>query len=272
MFEFKKKSVLPYFKLSLAYSVFYLLIIVVIPLSMLFVETSSLSMNEFVEIISDERVVASYKLTIRTALIASLFNGFFGIILCWVIVRYDFFGKKILNSVIDLPFALPTAVAGIALTAIYSKNGAVGGFLNDLGIEVAFTPNGIIVALIFVGIPFIVRTVEPVLRDFDKEIEEAAASLGATRMQTFTKLIIPHVGPALLTGFSLAFARSIGEYGSVIFIAGNIPMISEIVPLVIHIKLEQYDYKAATSIAIIMLCFSFFMLLVINLLQKYVNR
>jgi sulfate/thiosulfate transport system permease protein len=270
--QFKKPSILPGFGLSIGFTVFYLSLIVLIPLSGLFIKTASLSFNEFWQVITSPRVIASYKLTFGVALAAAFVNGIFGVILSWVLVRYKFPGKKLVDAMVDLPFALPTAVAGIALTAIYARDGWLGQYLEPLGIKVAFTPLGIIVALIFVGLPFVVRTIEPVLQEFDSEIEEASASLGASRLQTFTKVIFPNIFPAFLTGFSLAFARGLGEYGSVIFIAGNLPMVSEIVPLLIVIKLEQYDYTGATAIALVMLLVSFTLLFAINLLQKWSSK
>jgi len=267
--KFKKPTIIPGFGLSLGFTVFYLSLIVLIPLSGLFVKTATLSFHQFWQVITSARVIASYKLTFGVALAAALVNAVFGMILSWVLVRYKFPGKRLIDAMIDLPFALPTAVAGIALTAIYTRDGWLGKYLAQLGIKVAFTPLGIIVALVFVGLPFVVRTIEPVLQEFDNEIEEAAASLGASRLQTFTKVIFPHIFPAFVTGFSLAFARGLGEYGSVIFIAGNMPMVSEIVPLLIVIKLEQYDYAGATAIALVMLLVSFSLLFAINMLQKW---
>lgn len=269
IFAAKKPSVIPGFGLTLGYTLFYLGLIVLIPLAGLFVKTMTLTWPEFWAVVTAPRIIAAYKISFLTSLIAALVNVFFGLIVAWVLVRYQFPFKRIIDAMVDLPFALPTAVAGIALTSIYAGNGWLGQYLEPLGIKVAFTPIGITVALIFIGLPFVVRTVEPVLQDMDKELEEAAASLGATRMQTFRKVILPHIGPALLTGFAMAFARGLGEYGSVIFIAGNMPMVSEIVPLIIIIKLEQYDYAGATSIAVVMLVISFIMLLIINLLQKW---
>lgn len=268
----KKPSIMPGFGISVGFTIFYLSLIVLIPLSGLFIKTATLSFHDFWAVITAPRVLASYKLTFGVALAAAVVNGVFGVILSWVLVRYNFPGKKIIDAMVDLPFALPTAVAGIALTAIYAPDGWFGKYLEPLGIKVAFTPIGIIVALIFVGLPFVVRTIEPVLQEFDKEVEEASASLGANRLQTFTKVILPTIFPAFLTGFSLAFARGLGEYGSVIFIAGNMPMVSEIVPLLIVIKLEQYDYTGATAIALVMLIISFSLLFVINLLQKWSSR
>lgn len=268
----KKPSVIPGFALTMGFTLFYLLLIVIIPLSGLFFKTMTLTWPEFIDAVTSKRVVASYKLSFGTSLAAALFNSVFGFILCWVLVRYKLPGKKIIDAIVDLPFALPTAVAGIALTAVYSKNGWLGGFLERFGIKVAFTPLGIIVALIFIGIPFVVRTIEPILMDLDREIEEAATSLGANRLQTFMYVIFPNVFPALLTGFALAFAKGLGEYGSVIFIAGNMPMLSEITPLLIVIKLEQYDYAGATAIALVMLLASFFLLLGINMLERWSRR
>jgi sulfate transport system permease protein len=263
----KSGTVLPGFKLSLGYTIFYLCLIVLIPLSAVFIRTTELSWSEFWAVITAPRVVATYQLTFGASLIAALINVVFGLLTAWVLVRYQFVGKKILDALVDLPFALPTAVAGISLTAIYAPNGWIGSMLEPHGIKVAFTPLGVVVALTFIGLPFVVRTVQPVLEDFSAEAEEAAASLGANRWQTFYKIILPAILPALLTGFSLAFARAIGEYGSVIFIAGNMPMISEITPLMIITKLEQYDYAGATAIAVVMLVVSFVLLLAINGLQ-----
>lgn len=263
----KSGSVLPGFRLSLGYTIFYLCLIVLIPLSAVFIRTTELSWSEFWAVVTAPRVVATYQLTFGASLIAALINVVFGLLTAWVLVRYQFVGKKILDALVDLPFALPTAVAGISLTAIYAPNGWIGSLLEPHGIKVAFTPLGVVVALTFIGLPFVVRTVQPVLEDFSAEAEEAAASLGANRWQTFYKIIFPAILPALLTGFSLAFARAIGEYGSVIFIAGNMPMISEITPLMIITKLEQYDYAGATAIAVVMLVVSFVLLLAINGLQ-----
>lgn len=263
----KSGTVLPGFRLSLGYTIFYLCLIVLIPLSAVFIKTAELSWSEFWAVVTAPRVVATYQLTFGASLIAALINVVFGLLTAWVLVRYQFVGKKILDALVDLPFALPTAVAGISLTAIYAPNGWIGSLLEPHGIKVAFTPLGVVVALTFIGLPFVVRTVQPVLEDFSAEAEEAAASLGANRWQTFYKIIFPAILPALLTGFSLAFARAIGEYGSVIFIAGNMPMISEITPLMIITKLEQYDYAGATAIAVVMLVVSFVLLLAINGLQ-----
>lgn len=263
----KSGTVLPGFRLSLGYTIFYLCLIVLIPLSAVFIRTTELSWSEFWAVVTAPRVVATYQLTFGASLIAALINVVFGLLTAWVLVRYQFVGKKILDALVDLPFALPTAVAGISLTAIYAPNGWIGSLLEPHGIKVAFTPLGVVVALTFIGLPFVVRTVQPVLEDFSAEAEEAAASLGANRWQTFYKIIFPAILPALLTGFSLAFARAIGEYGSVIFIAGNMPMVSEITPLMIITKLEQYDYAGATAIAVVMLVVSFVLLLAINGLQ-----
>ena len=268
----KRKNVLPGFNLSLGYTIFYLSLIVLIPLSAAFIKTTELSLHEFLAVVSTPRVVASYKLTFGASFIAALINAVFGLLAAWVLVRYTFPGKKIIDALVDLPFALPTAVAGIALTAVYSNNGWIGSWLEPHGIKVAFTPLGVVVALTFIGLPFVVRTVQPVLEDLEAETEEAAASLGANRWQTFYKIIFPAVWPALLTGFALAFARAIGEYGSVIFIAGNMPMVSEITPLIIITKLEQYDYAGATAVAVVMLVISFILLFAINGLQWWLSR
>lgn len=261
--------VIPGFALSLGFTLLYLSLIVLIPLSAVVINTLSMTWEAFWRAVSSDRVVASYQLSFGASLIAALINLFFGTILAWVLVRYQFFGKRVLDALVDLPFALPTAVAGIALTALYSSNGWIGRYIEPLGIKVAFTPLGITIALIFIGLPFVVRTVQPVLEDAERELEEAAASLGASRLQTFRHVILPTIAPALLTGFALAFARALGEYGSVIFIAGNLPMVSEITPLFIITKLEQYDYAGATAIAVVMLTASFLMLLTINLLQSW---
>ena len=267
-----RKNILPGFGLSLGYTLLYLSLIVLIPLAAAFIKTTELSWQEFWDVVSAPRVVASYKLTFGASLIGALLNAIFGLLTAWILVRYTFPGKKIIDALVDLPFALPTAVAGIALTAVYASNGWIGSILEPLGIKVAFTPLGVIVALTFIGLPFVVRTVQPVLEDLESETEEAAASLGANRWQTFYKIILPAVWPALLTGFALAFARAIGEYGSVIFIAGNMPMVSEITPLIIITKLEQYDYAGATAVAVVMLVISFALLLLINALQWWTNH
>lgn len=263
----RKHNVLPGFHLSLGYTILYLSLIVLIPLSAVFLNTLQLTWPEFWSTVTTPRVVATYKLTFGASLIAALINAVFGLLTAWVLTRYTFVGKKLIDAFVDLPFALPTAVAGIALTAIYAPNGWIGSLLEPHGIKVAYTPLGIVVALTFIGLPFVVRTVQPVLEDLSAEVEEAAASLGANRWQTFYKIILPAVWPALLTGFSLSFARAVGEYGSVIFIAGNMPMISEITPLIIITKLEQHDYAGATAIAVVMLVISFLLLLAINILQ-----
>ncbi|WP_175625284.1 MULTISPECIES: sulfate ABC transporter permease subunit CysT [Oxalobacteraceae] len=264
--------VLPGFNLSLGFTIFYLSLIVLIPLSAVFLKTFTMTWDAFVTAVTSDRVVASYKLSFGASLIGAFLNAVFGGIVAWVLVRYKFPGKKIIDAMVDLPFALPTAVAGIALTALYSPNGWIGRYLEAIGIKVAFTPLGVIIALTFIGLPFVVRTVQPILEDAERELEEAAASLGASNWQTFTKVIFPTVLPALLTGFALAFARATGEYGSVIFIAGNMPMVSEITPLFIVTKLEQYDYAGATAIAVVMLTASFVMLLAINLLQAWTRK
>jgi sulfate transport system permease protein len=264
--------VLPGFGLSLGYTFTYLSLIVLVPLAAVFVRTSSLGLEQFWNVVTTPRVVASYKLSFGASLAAAAINAVFGLMLAWSLVRYTFPGKKLVDALIDLPFALPTAVAGIALTALYSKNGWLGQYLEPMGIRIAFGPWGVLVALVFIGVPFVVRTVQPILEDLDTEFEEAAASLGASRVRTFWHVVLPIIFPALLTGFALAFARAVGEYGSVIFIAGNIPMVSEITPLMIITKLEQYDYAGATAIAAVMLVFSFILLLVINGLQAWTAR
>ena len=268
----KHKNVLPGFNLTLGYTLLYLSLIVLIPLSAAFIKTTELSFDEFWSVVTAPRVLASYKLTFGASLIGALINAAFGLLTAWVLVRYSFPGKKIIDALVDLPFALPTAVAGIALTAVYAGNGWIGSLLEPHGIKVAFTPIGVIIALTFIGLPFVVRTVQPVLEDLEAETEEAAASLGANRLQTFTKVILPTLWPALLTGFALAFARAIGEYGSVIFIAGNVPFVSEITPLIIITKLEQYEYSSATAVAVVMLIISFLLLFAINGLQWWATR
>lgn len=267
-----KQSVIPGFGVTLGFTLAYLGLIVLIPLSAVVWKTTDLTLAQFWATVTEPRIVASLRLSFAASLIAAAVNACFGLILAWMLVRYRFPGKKIVDTLVDLPFALPTAVAGIALTAIYAKNGWLGQYLELLGIKVAFTPLGIMVALIFIGLPFVVRTVQPVLEDLDKEIEEAAASLGANRAQTVFKVVLPIILPALLTGFALAFARAVGEYGSVIFIAGNLPMVSEIAPLMIITKLEQYDYAGATAIAVVMLFFSFILLLLVNTLQAWTAK
>src|SRR3569623_1749679 len=268
----KKHSVLPGFGPALGFTIFYLSLIVLIPLSALFLKSATLGWEQFWNTVTAPRVLAAYKISFGTALIAALINAVFGLLVAWVLVRYDFVGRRIIDALVDLPFALPTAVAGIALTAIYAANGWIGQYFAAQGIKLAYTPLGIVVALTFVGLPIVVRTVQPVLAGLDREVEEAAASLGATRWQTITRVIMPTVMPALLTGFALAFARAVGEYGSVIFIAGNMPMVSEIAPLLIITKLEQFEYAEATAIAVVMLVASFMLLLAINLLQWWSRR
>ncbi len=263
----KKKSTLPGFKLSLGYTVFYLSLIVLIPLSMLFIKTSTMGFQEFWKVILNPRTLAAYRLTFTASLIAGLVNVVFGFLIAWVLARYSFPGKKIVDAMIDFPLALPTAVTGITLTALYSQNGPIGKVLYSWGIESAYSFFGIMLALIFIGLPFVVRTVEPVLQEIDAEVEDAAASLGANRWQTFYKVLFPSLIPSLITGFTLAFARAIGEYGSVIFIAGNMPGKTEIAPLLIMTKLEQYDYNGAATIAVVMLVVSFALLTFTNYLQ-----
>jgi len=268
----KKPSVLPGFGLALGFALLYLSLVVLIPLSATFLKSATLGWEAFWATIAAPRVLASLRLSFGAALVAAVFNAVFGLLVAWVLVRYRFPGRRLADAMVDLPFALPTAVAGIALTAVYAGNGWIGRYLEPLGIQVAFTPLGVVVALTFIGLPFVVRTVQPVLEDLEPELEEAAATLGANRLQTLRRVILPAVTPALLTGFTLAFARAVGEYGSVIFIAGNMPMVSEIAPLLIIIKLEQYDYAGATSVAVVMLLISFALLLLINLLQWWSAR
>jgi len=268
----KQHSVLPGFDLALGFTLLYLGFIVLIPLSAAFLKTFTLTWPAFWDTVTSPRVMASYRLTFGASLAAALINAFFGLVVAWVLVRYDFFGKRVIDALVDLPFALPTAVAGIALTSLYAANGWIGQWLDRVGIKVSYTPLGVLVALTFIGLPFVVRTLQPVLEDVQKELEEAAATLGATRWQTFTRVIFPILVPALLTGFALAFARALGEYGSVIFIAGNMPMVSEITPLLIITKLEQYDYIGATAIAVVLLVVSFAMLLFVNLLQAWARK
>jgi sulfate transport system permease protein len=263
----KQPSVLPGFGLTLGFALFYFSLIVLIPLSGLFIKTSSLTWDQFWHTVTEPRALASYQLTFGASFLGALVNGFFGSVVAWVLVRYRFPGRSIVDALVDLPFALPTAVAGITLTAIYSANGWIGHVIEPLGLKVAFTPLGVLVALTFIGLPFVVRTVQPVLQDLDKEVEEAATTLGANRWQTVRAVIMPELWPALLTGMAMAFARSVGEYGSVIFIAGNMPLKSEITPLLIMTKLEQYDYAGATALGVVMLVASFLLVLMINLLQ-----
>ena len=262
----RRHSVLPGFDLALGFTLLYLSFVVLIPLSAAFLKTFTMTWPAFWDAVASPRVVASYRLTFGASFAAALINTFFGLIVAWVLVRYEFPAKRLVDALVDLPFALPTAVAGIALTALYSQNGWIGQLLP---FKVSFTPVGVFVALTFIGLPFVVRTVQPVIEDMQKELEEAAATLGATRWQTFAKVILPILTPALLTGFALAFARALGEYGSVIFIAGNLPMVSEITPLLIITKLEQYDFTGATAIAVVMLVASFLLLLAINGLQAW---
>lgn len=266
------RKVLPGFNLTLGYTLLYLALIVLIPLSALVFKTFTLTWDQFWAAVTSPRVLASYRLTFGASFLAAVFNVFTGLLVAWVLVRYEFPFKKFVDALVDLPFALPTAVAGISLTALLAGNGWIGQYLEPLGIQLAFNPNGVVIALIFIGLPFVVRTVQPVLEDTERELEEAAMSLGATRWQTFSRVILPAILPALLTGFAMAFARAVGEYGSVIFIAGNMPMVSEITPLIIIGKLEQYDYAGATAVATVMLVISFVLLLVINALQAWQRR
>lgn len=268
----KQASVIPGFGPTLGLSLLYLSLIVLIPLSALFAKTATMTWARFWSTVTDPRVVASYKLTFGASFIAALINAFFGFLVAWTLVRYRFTGKKVVDAMVDLPFALPTAVSGIALTAIYSQNGWIGQYLEPLGIKAAFSPLGVTIALTFIGLPFVVRTLQPALEDLDAEVEEAAASLGATRLKTFYRVILPAILPALLTGFALSFARAIGEYGSVVFISGNMPMRTEIASLLIITKLEQFDYPGATAIAVVMLMASFVLLLTINALQWWNAR
>ena len=269
---FKQRSILPGFGLAMGITLSYLSLIVLIPLSAVFLKTATLSWDQFWSKIADPRALASYRLTFGASLIAAGVNLLFGFLVAWVLVRYEFPGRKVIDSLVDLPFALPTAVAGIALTAIYSSKGWIGQYLEPFGIKTAYSPLGVVIALTFIGLPFVVRTVQPVLEDLDKEIEEAAASLGANRWQTFRRIILPPVLPAAVTGFTMAFSRAIGEYGSVVFISGNLPMRTEITPLLIVTKLEEYDYAGATAIAVVMLVVSFSLLLLINLLQRWSSQ
>jgi len=267
-----KRNVLPGFGLTMGYTLLYVSLIVIIPLSAVFFKTASLSWEGFVEAVGSARVLASYRLTFGIALFAALLNSVFGLLSAWVLVRYRLPGKRIVDALVDLPFALPTAVAGITLATLYAPSGWLGRFLTPFGIKVAYTPLGILVAMTFIGLPFVVRTVQPVLEELETELEEAASCLGASRLQTFTRVIFPVLLPPLLTGFALAFARAVGEYGSIIFIAGNMPMVSEITPLLIITKLEQFDYAGATAIASVMLAASFLILFVVNILQWWSRR
>ena len=268
----QRSRVLPGFGLSLGFTLAYLSLIVLIPLSAVFIKSMGVGWDGFIEIISSERILKSLQLSFSAAIIAALVNVVFGLLLAWCLVRYSFPGKRIVDALVDLPFALPTAVAGIALTSLYAPTGWIGQYLEPLGIKVAYSPIGITLALIFIGLPFVVRTVQPVLADLETELEEAASALGATRLQIATKVILPILFPALITGFALAFARGVGEYGSVIFIAGNQPFETEIAPLMIISRLEEYDYAGATTIAVVMLVLSFFILFLINLLQAWASR
>lgn len=270
--SWKQSSIIPGFGLSLGYTVVYVSLLVLFPLAVLLLSTSSLSWDQFLSIVLADRVIESYKLSFLASLVAALVNTVFGLMIAWVLVRYRFPGKKILDGLVDLPFALPTAVAGISLTAVYAPNGWIGQYIEPLGIKVAFTSLGVAVAFIFIGIPFVIRTVQPVLQDVDRQMEEAAASLGASRWITFWRVIFPQLLPALLTGFTLALARAVGEYGSVVFISGNMPMKTEITPLLIMTKLEQFDYAGATAIASVMLLLSFLILLSTNVLQWWSRK
>jgi len=268
----RSRNVIPGFGLTMGYTIVYLSLIALIPLSTLVLKTTGMGWERFWQVVASPRVIATYRLSIGASLAGALLNSVFGMLVAWTLVRYRFFGRAIVDALVDLPFALPTSVAGITLTAVYSANGWIGRLLAPAGIKVAFTPLGVIVALTFVGLPFVVRTVQPVLADLDRELEEAAATLGAGRLQTTLRVILPPLLPALLTGFALALARAIGEYGSVIFIAGNIPFVSEIAPLLIVIRLEEFNYAGATVIATVMLAISFAMLLLINLIQAWSRR
>jgi sulfate transport system permease protein len=269
---FKRASILPGFWPTFGYSIFYLSLIVLVPLSAIFLKTATASWAHFWGTITSPAVVASYRLSFGVSLAAAAVNAVFGLVVAWVLVRYRFPGKRLVDALVDLPFALPTAVAGIALTSIYAEHGWIGRILMSFGIRVAFTPLGVFVALVFIGLPFVVRSVQPVLEDVDAEVEEAAASLGASRWLTFTRVVFPLLRPALLTGFAMAFARALGEYGSVIFISGNMPMRTEITPLLIVTRLEQYDYAGATAIALVMLVASFLLLLTINVIERRSRR
>lgn len=268
-FRFKQPSVLPGFGLTLGFTLTYVTLLILIPLAGLFLYTTKLSWHQFVATILDPQVLASFRLSFGASFLAALINVIFGFIIAWVLARYDFFGKKIIDALVDLPFALPTAVAGISLAAIFAPNGWVGSLLEPLGIKLAYSASGVVVALIFIGLPFVVRTVQPVLEEFESELEEAANSLGASWWKTFSRVIFPALFPALLTGFALAFARSLGEYGSIIFISSNMPFVSEIAPLLIVTKLNQYDYAGATAIGVVMLVTTFVILLCINALQAW---
>ena len=268
----RRHSVLPGFGLTLGLTITWLTLIILIPLAGLVFASASIGLSGYATLLMDERTQLALRTSFGAALIAALVNVVFGVPLAWVLVRYRFYGKRIVDAIIDLPFALPTAVAGIALAALYAKNGWIGALLATIGVKIAFTPAGIVVALVFVSLPFVVRTVQPVMAEIDREVEEAAATLGASRLQTLSRVIFPSLMPAILTGFALAFARAAGEYGSVIFIAGNIPYVSEIAPLLIVIRLEEFNYAGATAIATVMLAMSFLMLLLINLVQAWTRR
>ncbi|HEY9579146.1 MAG TPA: sulfate ABC transporter permease subunit CysT [Rhizorhapis sp.] len=270
--RWRRQSIIPGFGLTFGFSLIWLTLIVLIPLSTIFIRAAGMGWEEFVAVGLSDRAIAAYRLSFGAAAVAAAINAFFGLLIAWVLVRYEFPGKQVVNALIDLPFALPTAVAGIALTVLYAPGGWVGGIVEPFGLKVAFTPLGVVVALIFIGLPFVVRSVEPVLADLGKDVEEAAATLGANRLQTFRHVILPAIAPALLTGFAMAFARGVGEYGSVIFIAGNMPYVSEIAPLLIVTQLEQFAYAGATAIATVMLLASFSILLLINLLQYWSRR
>lgn len=268
----KKRNTLPGFGMTMGFTLFYLSLIVLLPISTILLKTMDMSWQQFWDIVLAPRVIASYRVTLMTSLFAALFNAAFGFLVAWTLVRYEFPGKRFIDGLVDLPFALPTAVAGISLTAIYAENGWGGSLLKQIGVKVAFTPLGITLALIFIGFPFVVRTIQPVLQDFQQDVEEAAATLGAYRKATFWRILFPNMLPPLLTGFALAFARGIGEYGSVVFISGNMPMKTEIAPILIMTKLEQYDYSGATAIALVLLVISFSLLLIINSLQAAAQR
>jgi sulfate/thiosulfate transport system permease protein len=272
LWQFRQPSVIPGFGLALGVTLSWLILIILIPLSGLAWRSSALGWTTFWELATDQRTINALRISFGTAFLAALMNVVFGVILAWVLVRYRFPGKRVIDAMVDLPFALPTAVAGIALTTLYAPNGWIGSLLTPLGIKIAFTPLGIVFALVFVGLPFVVRTVQPIMEEIDKEVEEAAATLGANRFQTIRRVLLPGLAPAVLTGFALAFARGVGEYGSVIFIAGNLPYISEIAPLLIVIRLEEFNYPAATAIAAVMLVISFVMLLIINMIQAWSRR
>ena len=272
LFQRKHKPVLPGFGLSMGFTSFYISLLVFLPLAALVLKTLELDWDSFVKVVASKRAIASYQLTFGASFVAALINLVFGLLVAWVLVRYQFPGKKILDALVDLPFALPTAVAGIALTALYAPNGWIGQYFAALDIKIAYTPIGITLALVFIGLPFVVRTVQPVLEDLEKELEEAAASLGANRWQTFCRVIFPVLIPSLLTGFALAFARAIGEYGSVVFISGNMPFRTEITPLLIMSRLEQFDYAGAAALGTVMLLISFILLLLINALQHWSHQ